>query len=112
MPLYLLTLPEPAQARGKDPELSFQSESAEGFAAELQDALRGDGLFQRWKQAQDDPDGVPDALSAVDPEAIVTGQQQHLKIRLEARTELPAEVLRHRLRLLAGTHWTLNDVRS
>ena len=111
MPLYLLTLPDPASARGTDPAFSFRSDSAEGFAAELQEALRGNGLFERWKAAQDDPDAVPDALAATDPEAQVTGSQHHMKVRLDARTALSAEVLRHRLRLLAGSNWTLNDVR-
>ena len=111
MPRYLLALPEPENARGPDPRFAFGASSAEGFAAELQDALRSDDLFQRWKATQPDPDAVPDALGATDAGADVTGEQQDLKIRLDARTSLPGEVLKHRLRLLAGSAWTLNDVR-
>ncbi len=111
MPRYLLVLSDPENARGADPQFAFRASGADGFAAELQDALRGDGLFQRWKAAQDDPDAVPDSLAATDPGATVTGEQQDLKIRLEADTSLPGEVLKHRLRLLAGSAWTLNDVR-
>ena len=111
MPLYLLNLPEPEQARGADPTLAFSSDSAEGFAAELQAALREDGLFQRWKAKQPDPDVVPDALGATDPAASVSGSQAHLKIHLRANTSLPGDVLKHRLRLLAGANWTLSDVR-
>lgn len=111
MPLYLLNLPEPDKARGPDAALSFQSTSPDGFAAELADALRSDALFQRWKAAQPDPDAVPESLGAVDPGASVTGRQQHMSVLLEAKTTLPGDVLRQRMRLLAGGHWTLNDVR-
>ena len=58
---YYITLPDPARARGNDPDLCFRSQGAEGFASELQDALRGDALFERWRAKQDDPDAV-DAL--------------------------------------------------
>ncbi len=111
MPLYLLTLPEPERARGSDPAFSFRADSAGGFAAELQEALRGDGLFERWKAVQDDPEAVPESLAQTDPDARVHGSQQHLQIRLDVRTSLPGTVLKHRLRLLAGNNWTLNDVR-
>lgn len=111
MPLYVLNLPDPARARGPDPALAFRADSADGLAGELEQALRGDGLFQRWRAQQDDPDAVPESLGATDPAARVRGEQAHLAIRLHADTRLPAEVLRHRLRLLAGAGWTLNDVR-
>lgn len=111
MPLYLLNLPIPENARGHDADLAFAASSAEGFAEELQDALSSGRLFERWKSKQPDPDAVPDSLGATDPDASVSGKQQHLAILLEARTELPGEIVRHRMRLLAGSHWTLNDVR-
>jgi hypothetical protein len=103
MPLYLLNLPEPEKARGPDADLSFSASSPDGFASELAEALRGDGLFQRWKAKQPDPDSVPESLGATDPGA--------MSVLLEARTALPGDVLRQRMRLLAGGHWTLNDVR-
>ena len=111
MPSYLLNLPEPEHARGDDAQLSFKAESPDGFAAELEQALRTDALFERWKAMQPDPDAVPEHLAAVDPAASVTGKQQHLEILLTARTTLSGEIVRHRMRLLAGKHWTLNDVR-
>jgi hypothetical protein len=107
---YHLTLADPALARGADHALSFHSSSADGFAAELQAALRDDALFQAWRAQQEDPDGVDPALGATDPQATVTGAQRHLKIDLVATTSIPGNVLRHRLRLLAGSGWALHDV--
>ena len=37
---YHISLPDPSKARGNDPDLSFHSQGAAGFAEELQDALR------------------------------------------------------------------------
>lgn len=108
---FLIRLNDPAQARGEDPSLSFRSVGAEGFAGELEAALRTPVLFEQWKAMQDEPDDVDKALGAVDPEARVTGVQRDLKIELEARTSLSHGVLRHRMRLLAGSHWELADVR-
>jgi len=108
---YLLRLPDPARARGPEPGLAFRSEGAEGFAAELQAALRGRGLFERWRAMQDEPDEVEESLGVVDPDAVVTGRQEDLHIALEATTSLPGAVFKHRLRLLAGANWELADVR-
>jgi hypothetical protein len=92
--------------------LAFRSVGAEGFAEELQAALRSPALFERWRDLQDDPDGVDASLGAVDPSAVVTGEQNDLSIRLQATTVLPGEVFKHRLRMLAGSHWELRDVTS
>jgi hypothetical protein len=108
---FLIRLNEPALARGDEPRLSFQSVGAEGFAAELEAALRTPVLFERWKAMQDEPDDVDKSLGAVDPDARVTGVQRDLKIELEARTSLSHGVFRHRMRLLAGSHWELADIR-
>ena len=111
MPIrYYLSLPDPERARGGDPELAFRSQGAEALAAELQQALRGDALFQRWRARQDDPDAVDPALGATDPAATVHGAQQDLHVDLVAVTTLPGSILRHRLRLLAGDGWALKDV--
>ena len=48
---YYLSLPDPAQARGNDADLAFTANGADGLAAELQDALRSDGLFLREVRA-------------------------------------------------------------
>jgi hypothetical protein len=107
---YYLSLPEPQRARGPDLAYAFSAQGADEFAAQLQDALRSDALFERWRSAQDDPDAVDAALGATDPAATVSGRQDSLHIDLVATTSIPGSVLKHRLRLLAGNAWELRDV--
>jgi hypothetical protein len=107
---YHLTLADPAKARGADAALSFQSVSADGFAQELEAALRTTALFDAWRAQQEDPDAIDPALGAIDPSAQVRGEQRHLQIDLVATTAVSGNVLRHRLRLLAGSGWALHDV--
>ena len=107
---FHISLPEPALARGPDPDFAFRAQGAEAFADELQDALRNDGLFQRWRARQEDPDAVDPALGATDPLATVAGAQDDLHIDLVLVTALPSSILRHRLGLLAGKGWQLRDV--
>jgi hypothetical protein len=107
---YHLRLPDVSRARGGDPALSFRSQSAEGMAAELQDALRDDALFQRWRAQQDDPDAVDPLLGATDPGAHVQGSQHDLHAELVVTTSLPGNLLKQRLRWLAGGGWELRDV--
>ena len=109
---YYLRLPEPKLARGSDPSLSFQSESAGGFAEELQAALRTPALFERWKAQQEDPEAVDPALGATDPGAVVTGEQSDLDVLLVATTSLPGGVFKQRMRWLAGTQWQLHDIKG
>lgn len=111
MTRYFISLPEPEKARGHE-AWSFKSHSAEGFAEELQNALRSTSLFQSWLATQDDPDAIDPALASTDPEAQVTGKMDDLHVDLEVLTRLPGDVLKHRLRLLAGSHWQLRDVRA
>lgn len=106
---YYLSLPDPEAARAAG-AFAFRGQGGEAIAAELQDALRGDGLFERWRATQEDPDAVDPALGAVDPAAVVRGAQHDLHIELIATTALPSAVLKHRLRLLAGQTWQLRDV--
>ncbi len=108
---YMIRLPDPERLRGAG-EFAFRSQGADGLAAELQDALRGDGLFERWRAGQEDPDAVDPALGATDPAAVVEGRQHDLHIDLVASTAIPGAVFKHRMRLLAGTAWELRDVRS
>lgn len=110
MPRYYITLPNPSTARGTDPTLAFTAHGADGFAEQLQTALTGTGLFERWRAKQKDLDDVNDAMAATDPSATVKGEQHDLKIDLVVNTVLPSEVLRQRLRLLAGSGWQLRDV--
>ena len=107
---YYIRLPDPATARGDDPDLAFRAQGAEAFAEELQDALRGDGLFQRWRLKQEEPDEVDPALGATDPSATVVGTPDDLHVDLVAVTALPSAILRHRLAMLAGRGWQLRDV--
>ncbi|MFT3763612.1 MAG: hypothetical protein QM761_13600 [Pseudoxanthomonas sp.] len=111
MPIrYYINLPDPTHARGNDDAYSFSAHGAEEFAAQLQSALREEGLFRRWRDAQAEPDAVDPALGATDPDASVHGEQRDLQINLIAVTSLPSAAFKHRLRLLAGNHWELRDV--
>lgn len=107
---FHLSLPDPAAARGSDAGLSFRSQGADGFASELQAALRSATLFEAWRNQQPEPDDVDPALGATDPSATVTGQQRDLRIDLVATTSLSGNVLKHRMRLLAGSGWQMTDV--
>lgn len=109
---YYITLPDGALARGADPELSFKSQGADGFASELQAALRSDELFERWRAKQDDPDNIDAALGATDPGATVEGEQDAMHIDLVVTTSIPGNIFKQRLRLLAGSGWELRDVTS
>ena len=107
---YYIRLPDPARARGDDPDLAFRAHGAEAFAAELEQALRGDALFQRWRMKQDEPDEVDPVLGATDPAASVVGTPDDLHVDLVAVTALPSAILRHRLAMLAGHGGELRDV--
>jgi hypothetical protein len=109
---YYLRLPDPELARGSEPSLSFRSQSAEGFAEELQSALRSPALFERWKALQEDPDAVDPSLGATDPGATVTGEQSDLDVLLVATTSIPGGVFKQRMRWLAGSHWQLHDIKG
>jgi len=111
MSQYYISLPDPTKARGNDPDLSFHSQSAGGFAEELQDALSSTALFERWRAKQPDPDAVEAQWGATDAGATVTGEQKDLRVNLVVTTNIDSDVLKQRLRLLAGHHWELRDVR-
>lgn len=108
---YLIRLPEPDQARASG-EHALRSQGAAGISAELQDALRGDALFARWRDQQPDPDEVDPALGITDPAAQVSGEDRDLGVDLVVTTSISSTVLKHRLRLLAGSAWELRDVRA
>ncbi|HWG10002.1 MAG TPA: hypothetical protein VN693_00680 [Rhodanobacteraceae bacterium] len=109
---YYFTVDNLAAARGPDPDLAFQGSSPQGFADALQQALRENVLFQRWRAKQPDPDEVDDSLAPVDPNATVTAHQDDLHANVEVVTSLPHSILRHRLSILIGQHWKLRDVRA
>src|SRR5690606_39258211 len=103
--------PDPKKARGNDADLSFRSSGAAGFAEELQDALASPALFEKWRAKQPDPDVVELQWGVTDPGATVVGSQRDLRINLEVTTSLNSDVFKQRLRLLAGQHWELREVR-
>ena len=107
---YYISLPNPALARGSDAALAFNAHGAEEFAVQLQDALRTTALFERWRKRQEDPEGVDPSYGAIDPGASVHGQQDDLHVMLVVTSSIPGNVLKHRLRLLAGGGWELRDV--
>lgn len=109
---FFITLPDPAVARGGDPDLSFTAHGAEAFARELQEALASPALFERWRGKQEDPDEVDARLGEIDPAATVQGTQSDLAIDLVVNTVLPGTILQQRLRWLAGSTWQLRDVRD
>ena len=98
-------------ARGADPDLSFQGQTPGTFAAELQAALRTTALFERWRAKQPEPDDVDPALGAVDPGANVTATDTTPRTDIVVATALPHAILKHRMRLLVGSSWTLSDVK-
>ena len=107
---YYLSLPDPPLARGSDPALSFHAHGPEEFAAQLQEALRTTALFERWRGQQEDPDAVDASYGVVDPGAVVEGHQDDLHVQLVVTSSIPGKVLKHRLRMLAGSGWELRDV--
>ena len=109
---YYLSIDDLAKARGQFDELSFHGNSPDSFAALLQSALREPTLWRRWRAMQPDPDAVDPALGASDPAATVTAVQQDLHTDILVTTSLPHAILKHRLTLLVGAHWSLRDVKT
>ena len=109
---FFIGIDDLGRARGPNAALSFQGDSADAFAAALQSALREPALFERWRQLQPDPDAVDPGLGATDTTATVTAKKQDLHTDVIVVTRLPHAILRHRLNLLVGAHWTLRDVKG
>jgi hypothetical protein len=100
------------RARGDDPRFAYDGAGPNDFASALQDALRGDGLFQRWRSAQPDPDAVDGSLGITDATAEVRARQVDLHTEVDLITSLPMSVVRHRLYLLIGSAWQLRDMHA
>jgi hypothetical protein len=109
---FYLGIDDFGRARGPVDALSFHGDSPESFAAQLQAALREPALFERWRAMQEDPDAVSPGLGVTDPAATVTARQSDLHVDVVVTTRLPHSILKHRLGLLVGAHWTLRDVKS
>jgi hypothetical protein len=110
MAVYDIRIPDTSRL-DQAGQFALDSRGPEGIAADLQDALRGTTLFERWRLTQEQPDEVDPALGAVDPQATVKGRQRNLGIDLVVETTISGDLLRHRLGLLAGKAWELRDVR-
>lgn len=109
---YYLSIDNLAQARGQLSELSWQGNAPDSLAAALQSALREPSLWQRWRALQPDPDAVDPSLGASDPNATVQAAQSNLHTDVIVTTSLPHSILKHRLSLLIGAHWSLHDVQT
>jgi hypothetical protein len=107
---YMFSIDDLAKARGESHELSFDGSSAESFAVLLQQSLREPLLWQRWRAMQPDPDAVDPTLGLSDPNATVEAHQSDVHVSVEVRSSLPHAIIKHRLTLLIGRHWTLRDV--
>lgn len=107
---FHITLPDPDMARGPEPSLSFTAAGADSFAEQLENALRDPSWIGRWRARLEEPDEIDEGTLALDPNAVVVGQQRDLKIDLTVITALPGTILRHRMGLLAGNHWQLRNV--
>jgi len=109
---YYLSIDNLAQARGQISDLSWQGNSPDSLAATLQAALREPSLWQRWRAMQADPDAVDPSFGASDPNATVRAAQSNLHTDVIVTTALPHAILKHRLGLLIGAHWSLHDVQT
>lgn len=109
---YYISIANLAQAHGDDPRFAWDGAGPDHFAQTLQQALREDGLFQRWRAAQPDPDAVESSLGANDPAAQVIARVADLHTDVDLLTDLPMSVVRHRLSLLIGAAWQLRDMRA
>jgi len=107
---YYLSIDDLAKARGQINDLSFQGSSPDSFAALLQAALREPTLWERWRMMQPDPDAIDPALGASDANATVSASQSDLHTDVVVTTSLPHAIIKHRLGLLVGAHWSLHDV--
>ncbi|GAA0717836.1 hypothetical protein [Dokdonella soli] len=110
MQRYIFSIDDLPKARGESHELSFPGGSPDTFAALLQQALRGPSLWQRWRAMQPDPDAVDPALGASDPAARVEAHQSDVHVSVDVVSSLPHAIIKHRMTLLIGKHWTLRDV--
>lgn len=109
---YYLSIADLKSAAGEDSRFAYDGAGPNDFAAALQQALRGDDFFQRWRAAQAEPDAVDESLGASDAQAQVTARVADLHTEVDLITDLPMAVVRHRLQLLIGKSWQLRDMRD
>ena len=109
---YYLSVDDIRRAHGADPALAWQGSSPDDLAATVQEALRGSGLFERWRALQPDPDEVDMGLAITDPQATASARVADLHVDLDLVTDLPMRVVRQRLEWLIGPNWKLRDMRA
>ena len=107
---YYIVVDNLGKARGSVGELSFTGESPDDLAVEMQRALRTPHLFEKWKALQPDPDAIDDSLGRSDANATVTAKQHDVRCDVTITSNLPHGIIKHRLSMLIGNHWTLRDV--
>ena len=110
---FYITLPDPEHARGGNPALSFSAKGIEGFCEQLQHAIADRRYVEEWLAGmdEDETEHVDPALLAIDAKAKVSGKLHGLGFMLIADTVLNGAAFKHRMRMLAGTHWQLVDVK-
>lgn len=110
---YYLAIDDLARARGPVQSLSYDGVGPNDFAAALTEALRSPQLFERWRARQEEPDDVDPALGITDAAAEARATVADIqRVDVDLVTSLPMSVVRHRLNLLIGSHWTLRDMRA
>lgn len=110
---FYITLPDPEHARGGNAAVSFTAKGVDAFAEQLQHALSDRRFVEDWLAGmdEDEADQVDPALLAIDAKAKVSGKLHGLGFMLVADTVLNGAAFKHRMRLLAGSHWQLVDVK-
>lgn len=109
---FYITLPNPETARGSNPALRFSAQGLEGFAEQLQYALSDRRYVEAWLagMSEEESEQIDPQLMAIDAQAKVSGKLHGLGFMLIADTVLNGAAFKHRMRLLAGSHWQLVDV--
>lgn len=110
---YYLGIDDLAQARGPIESLRYDGASPNDFAAALTEAMRSPQLFEHWRALQEEPDEVDPALGVTDASAEARASVDDMqRVDVDLVTSLPMSVVRHRLNLLIGKHWSLRDMRA
>ena len=110
---YYLGIDDLAQARGPIESLRYDGAGPNDFAAALTEAMRSPQLFEHWRALQEEPDEVDPALGVTDASAEARASVDDMqRVDVDLVTSLPMSVVRHRLNLLIGSHWTLRDMRA
>lgn len=110
---FYLSIDDLAQARGPIESLCYEGAGPNDFAAALTEAMRSPQLFEHWRALQEEPDEVDPALGVTDAAAEARATVDDMqRVDVDLVTSLPMSVVRHRLNLLIGKHWSLRDMRA